>query len=132
MSAAAPPLGSQLSFTFFRRSIRLKIRSVDSPVSIKAPVSPWSTTSATAYGKSAISEARTRFYEAFRKESVDFDKQRKSHDTEYNLILLVVRPLINPTSLPRMWLIPGPRPPLARQTSPPSSNTTKPLRLRRS
>ncbi|KAF9649508.1 hypothetical protein BDM02DRAFT_1838521 [Thelephora ganbajun] len=62
---------------------------VDSPVSIKPPVSPWSGTSGATYGKSAVSEARTRFYEAFRKESVDFDKQRKSHDTEYNSILLL-------------------------------------------
>jgi len=81
------------------------MHSVDSPVSIKPPVSPWSGTSGTTYGKSAVSEARTRFYEAFRKESIDFDKQRKSHDTEYNLILLVVRPLINAASLPRVWLI---------------------------
>jgi hypothetical protein len=84
------------------------------------------------YGKSAVSEARTRFYEAFRKESVDFDKQRKSHDTEYNLILLVVRPLINAASFPRMWLIPDPRPLSARQTSPPLFNMTKTHRLRKS
>lgn len=62
---------------------------VDSPVSIKPPISPWSGTSGTTYGKSAISEARTRFYDAFRKESIAFDRQRKSHDTEYNFILLV-------------------------------------------
>ena len=67
-----------------------------------------------------------RFYEAFRKESVDFDKQRKFHDTEYNLILLVVRQL---TSLPRMWLIPDPRPLSVRQTFPPSSSITKTLRF---
>ena len=70
-----------------------------------------------------------RFYEAFRKESVDFDKQRKFHDTEYNLILLVVRQLINATSLPRMWLIPDPRPLSVRQTFPPSSSITKTLRF---
>jgi hypothetical protein len=100
-------------------------RSVDSPVSIKSPVSPWSGTSGTTYGKSTVSEAWTRFYEAFRKESVDFDKQRESHDTGHSLILLVVRPLINAASFPRVWLIPDPRPPSARQTSPPLSDMTK-------
>lgn len=110
----------------------LELYRVDSPVSIKPPVSPWSGSSGTTYGKSVISEARTRFYEAFRKESVDFDKQRKSHDTEYNLILLVVRPLINMTSLPRMWLIPDPRPLSARRPSLPLSNITKKHRLPKS
>jgi hypothetical protein len=107
-------------------------RSVDGPVSIESPVSPWSGTSGTTYGKSAVSEARTRFYEAFRKESADFDKQRKSHDTEHNLILLVVRPLINAASFPRVWLIPNPRPLSARQTSPPLSNMKKRHRVRKS
>jgi hypothetical protein len=54
------------------------------------------------------------------------------HDTEYNLILLVVRPLINAASFPRMWLIPDPRPLSARQTSPPLFNMTKTHRLRKS
>ena len=94
MSGIAPPPG----LGGLRHSLGTNppwLSSVDSPVSIKPPVSPWSGTSGTTYGKSAVSEARTRFYEAFRKESVDFDKQRKSHDTEYNFILLVVCPLIN-------------------------------------
>jgi hypothetical protein len=87
--------------------------------------SPWSGTSGTTYGKSAVSEARTGFYEVLRKESVDFDKHRESHDTKYNLILLVVRPLINAASFLRVWLIPDPRPLSARQTSPSLSNMTK-------
>ena len=94
MSGIAPSLGWESSDVLWALII-LGLSSVDSPVSIKPPVSPWSGTSGTTYGKSAVSEARTRFYEVFRKESVDFDKQRKSHDTEYNFILLVVRPLIN-------------------------------------
>jgi hypothetical protein len=107
-------------------------RSVDGPVSIKSPVSPWPGTSRTTYGKPAVSEARTRFYETFRKESVDSDKQRRFHDTEYSLILLVVRPLINAASFLRVRLIPAPRPLSARQTSPPLSNMTKTHRLRKS
>jgi hypothetical protein len=43
-----------------------------------------------------------RFYRIFRKESVGFNKQRESHDTEHNLIPLVVRPLIDAASFPRV------------------------------
>jgi hypothetical protein len=132
MSGIASPSGQGVLSDILLAQDPLGLYSVDSPVLIKSPVSPWPGTSGTTYGKPTVSEAWTRFYEAFRKESVDFDKKRKSHDTEYNLILLVVRPLINAASFPRMWLIPDPRPLSARQTSPPLSNTTKIHRSRKS
>ena len=131
MSGIASPSGwGALSNTLSALNL-LELYSVNSPVSGKSPVSSWSGTSETTYGKSTVSEARTRFYETFRKESVDLDKQRKFHDTEYNLIRLVVRPLISAASFPRAWLIPDSRPLSARQTYPPLSDMTKTHRLRK-
>jgi hypothetical protein len=141
VSGIAPPSGRGALSDVLLAPNPLELCSVNSPVSIKSPVSPWSGTDGTTYGKSVDSGARTRFYEAFRKEFVDFDKQRKSHDTEYNLALAYPVPawltiLLTGTLIPVTRSLvkdivdtrTGRKPPVRRRsTMPPKKSTDPPL-----